>query len=44
VGFASGLTVFSDTSSQVWLDHYGVGPWADTRWDEVLAAVRAAGW
>ncbi|MEZ4241191.1 MAG: clostripain-related cysteine peptidase [Myxococcota bacterium] len=36
VDFASGLTVFADTSRRS-VDRYRAGPWAaDTRWDELL--------
>lgn len=43
VSFASGLTVFTDTRSPDWLDRYARGPWASTRWDEVLRATADAG-
>ncbi|MEQ1568333.1 MAG: clostripain-related cysteine peptidase [Myxococcota bacterium] len=42
VAFASGLTLFSDTSNPRWLDKYRGGPWADTRWDDWLDQVSAA--
>jgi hypothetical protein len=38
VAFASGLTIFADTSEGSWVDHYADGPWASTRWDELFAA------
>lgn len=41
VGFASGLTLFTDTSEPGWLRRYASGPWAETGWDRVLEAVRA---
>ncbi len=40
--WASGLTIFADTSVAPWLDRYETGEWADTRWTELLRRTRAA--
>lgn len=39
--WASGLTIFSDTSRESWIDKYETGEWADTRWTDLLRATRA---
>ena len=41
LSFASGLTIFADTSLDRAVDHYADGPWAETAWDEVVAAAAA---
>ncbi len=41
--WASGLTIFTDTSRERWIDQYERGPWAETRWDELLVTARDAG-
>ena len=42
VAFAAGLTIYTDTSYEPWVDSYQGGPWAETRWAELLDAVRDA--
>jgi hypothetical protein len=42
LAFASGLTIMADTSKPSWFERYGMGPWASTRWDELLVAVAEA--
>jgi hypothetical protein len=41
LSFASGLTIFADTSLDRAVDHYAAGPWAETAWDELVAAAAA---
>lgn len=44
MSFASGLTVFTDTSEPHWIELYGRGPWADTHWDDIVTATHDAGY
>ena len=43
LGWASGLTIFTDTSVGYRMSRYDEGPWADTSWDELLRDTRDAG-
>lgn len=42
LGYASGLTILADTSHVSWLRRYGRGRWSDTRWDDLLVAIRGS--
>jgi hypothetical protein len=44
LGFASGATVFADSSRGPWLDRYRQGPWAENGWAELLDQLHDAGW
>ncbi|MCB9673275.1 MAG: hypothetical protein H6734_27680 [Alphaproteobacteria bacterium] len=41
--FASGLTIYTDTSEAAWVEAYASGPWDANDWPTLLRAVRAAG-
>lgn len=42
-GFASGLTIDTDTSEATWVDAYASGPWDANDWPNLLRAVHDAG-
>ncbi len=41
--FASGLTIFTDTTRRSWIDAYASGPWTSHDWPTLLGAVHDAG-